>query len=77
MQMPIASRTNTTGLVTLFEQRPFWHCTKHDQYLCDHNEDPMWHWCYYCLSDSRKADTKEADDRMAQAIVRALKEMSK
>lgn len=77
MEMPVASRTNELGLVTLFEQRPFWHCPKHDEYLCDHNENPMWHWCYSCITDSRKAYTKEADDRMAQAIVRALKEMSK
>lgn len=75
MPEPVAPATNEAGLVTLFGQRPFWHCTKHDEYLCNQNEDPMWHWCYYCTSEWRKADKQEADDRLTRAIVRALREM--
>jgi len=57
------SRTNELGLVTLFEQRPFWHCPKHDEYLCDHNENPMLHWCYSCI--------KEDNDRITAVAGRA------
>lgn len=76
MMMPWFCRTNELGLVTLFEQRPFWHCLQHDEYLCEHHEDPMWHWCYYCMTDSRKAYTKEAKHLLAKAIARALKELT-
>lgn len=48
--------TNSIGMITLFEERPWWRCTRHDKRL----ESELFVFCWTC-ADEDQAERRDAE----------------